>query len=267
MKRIRIPLCCFLLLTAVFLFGVTLYPHSPVLASGDSLEAPGLSHILGTDNLGVDIFAQISAGFFRSMVIGVSAAAVTFLLGGVLGVGAGYLGGKTDLVISFFINVLLSIPQLPVMIVIGAFFGQSTANIIFIISAFSWAPIARQLRAKTISVRHAAYITLARSYGGGHWYIVTRHMLAELLPLLTVNAIAVVGSAIVQESSLAFLGLSDPMARSWGLMIARAREFPGIFFTDFWLWWLLPPVGALLASTMCLRMLAKNLEACWLREG
>ena len=266
MKKVWFHLTAFILLALFFLYGIALYPHSEVLPSGASLEAPGWNHILGTDNLGIDIYAQISAGFFRSMGIGIMSALFTFLLSGILGISAGYIGGRVDAAVSFLIHVMLSIPQLPVMIVIGAFFGQSTWNIILIISVFSWAPIAKQLRAKTISIKNAQYIKLAKSYGGGHWYIICRHMLSDLLPLLLVNAIGIVGAAIVQESSLAFLGLSDPLAKSWGLMIARARGFSGIFFTDFWKWWLLPPVCALVLSTLSLRMLAKSLEAVWLKE-
>lgn len=266
MKKVRFHLAVFLLLVIFFFYGAVLYPHTGTQPSGSSLEAPSISHILGTDNLGIDIYAQISSGFFRSMGIGITTAIFTFFLSGVLGIFAGYIGGRVDAVVSFLINVMLSIPQLPVMIVIGAFFGQSTWNIILIISAFSWAPIAKQLRAKTISIRNAEYIKLAKSYGGGHWYIVRRHMISELLPLLLVNAIGIVGSAIVQESSLAFLGLSDPLAKSWGLMISRAKGFQGIFFTDFWKWWLLPPVFSLVFSTLSLRMLAKSLETAWLKE-
>lgn len=266
MKKVIFYLTAFLLLAAFFFYGAVLYPHSPTQPSGASLEAPSWVHLLGTDNLGIDIYAQISSGFFRSMAIGLTTAALTFVLGGTLGILAGYLGGKVDAVVSFLINVMLSIPQLPVMIVIGAFFGQSTWNIIWIIAIFSWAPIAKQLRAKTISIRNAQYIKLAKSYGGGSWYIIRRHMLRELLPLLTVNAIGVIGMAIVQESSLAFLGLSDPLAKSWGLMISRAKSFSGIFFTNFWKWWLLPPVLSLIGSTLCLRMLAKVLESAWLKE-
>ena len=208
----------------------------------------------------MDIYAQLSAGYFRSMGIGLAAAAFTFLVGGVLGVLAGFAGGWVDLAVSFLIQVLLSIPQLPVMIVIGAFLGQSTWNIIWIIALFSWAPIAKQLRAKTISVRRRDYVQLARLYGGGPWYLIRTHIGHELWPLLTINALAVVGRAILQESSLAFLGLSDPLARSWGMMIARAVDFPGIYRTQFWKWWILAPVGALLLSTLLLRLLVAGLE-------
>ena len=259
-RKWLVPLLLLALLTLCFLWGVTGYPHPAQLPSGGSLEAPSAAHWLGTDNLGVDIYAQISAGFFRSLGIGLAAAAFTFAVGGGLGILAGFAGGWADALISFLIQVLLAIPQLPVMIVIGAFLGQSTWNLVWIIAAFSWAPVARQMRAKTISIRRRDYVQMARLYGGGTWYLIRTHIGHELWPLLTINALAVVGRAILQESSLAFLGLSDPLARSWGMMIARAVDFPGLYRTDFWTWWLLPPVGALVLSTLLLRLLVGGLR-------
>lgn len=264
----RIAILCGLLgaLFCLFLYGVLLYPHGGELPSAASLEPPSAGHWLGTDNLGIDIFAQISRGFFHSMTIGLSTALIAFLLGGTLGVAAGYLGGWVDLAVEFLINVFLSVPQLPVMIVIGAFWGQSRWHIICIIAAFSWAPIAKQVRARTRSLRETDYLRLARSYGGGLWYLFWTHMSREILPLLAVGAIGVVGRAIVQESSLAFLGLSDPLAKSWGLMIARCTGFRGIYFTPFWRWWLLPPVVSLVVSVVLLRLLARALERNLLEE-
>ena len=200
-RKWLVPLLLLALLALCFLWGVTGYPHPAQLPSGGSLEAPSAAHWLGTDNLGVDIYAQISAGFFRSLGIGLAAAAFTFAVGGGLGILAGFAGGWADALISFLIQVLLAIPQLPVMIVIGAFLGQSTWNLVWIIAAFSWAPV----------------------------------------------------------------------ARSWGMMIARAVDFPGLYRTDFWTWWLLPPVGALVLSTLLLRLLVGGLEehqrrdkpCCW----
>lgn len=254
-------------LTLFFGYGATMYPHPAELPSGDSLAAPSSQHFLGTDNLGVDIYAQISVGFFRSMTIGLLTAAVSFAVGGALGILAGFLGGRIDGAISFLINVFLSVPQLPIMIVIGAFFGQSTANIIFIIVAFSWAPIAKQIAAKTRSIRRADYVVMAVSYGGSAWYLIRRHMARELLPLLLVTSLTVVARAILQESSLAFLGLSDPLAKSWGLMIARATAFKGIYLLPFWKWWILPPAFALLCSVVLLRLASRTLEQHLLKEG
>ena len=262
MKQVRRNLIVLAVLAAVCLYGITLYPHSALVPSGGSLEPPSTVHVLGTDNLGTDIFAQISRGFYLSLSIGIATAALSFAAGGILGVWSGYCGGKADLVISFLINIFLSVPQLPVMIVIGAFWGQSVFNIIWLIAAFSWAPIAKQVRAKVISVKNREYTVLARSFGAGPWYLVRKHMLGEVLPLLLVNSIAVTGKAIVQEASLAYLGLSDPLAKSWGLMIQKASSFSGIYFTDYWKWWLIPPVVMLVSTILCLRMLSRAVERC-----
>lgn len=260
MKKILAWTMLLALLVVFFLYGAVLYPHGAKLPTGLSLEAPSAVHLLGTDNLGVDIYAQVSSGFFHSMLIGVSTAALAFVVGGVLGVLSGYAGGWVDDIVSFLINVFLSVPQLPIMIVVGAFFGQSRLNIILIIALFSWAPIAKQVRAKTISIKKSPYLILAQSYGGSLWYLYRVHMNRDILPLLAINSLGVIGRAIVQESSLAFLGLSDPLAHSWGLMISRCVGFRGIYFTPFWKWWLVSPISAMILSILTLRMLAKALE-------
>ena len=264
--RAKTLLLAFLLLALFFLYGGLFYPHPAGLPSGGSLEAPSFAHWLGTDDLGVDLYAQLSAGFFSSMAVGLAAAAFAFLLGGLAGVLAGLSSGAADALFSFLIQLFLSLPQLPVMVVIGAFFGQSAWNIILIVSLFSWAPITKVLRARVRQIRGRPYLRLAESYGGRAGYLVSAHMLGELLPLLSVSALSVVGKAIVQEASLAYLGLSDPLSRSWGLLIQKCVSFPGIYFTPYWKWWLLPPVFALVLTVLCLRLFSRELETIWRRE-
>lgn len=264
--KIRILAGIFLLLILFFSWGAWIYPHPADLPSGGSLEPPGASHWLGTDDLGVDLYAQLSAGFFSSMLVGLAAAGLAFLLGGAVGIAAGWSGEKGDLIWSFVIRFFLSLPQLPVMVVIGAFFGQSLWNIVLIVSLFSWAPIAKVLQARVRRIRERPYLRLARSYGGSVGYLLLRHMAGELLPLLSVNALGVVGKAIVQEASLAYLGLSDPLSRSWGLLIQKCIAFPGVYFTPYWTWWLLPPVAALMITVLCLRLLSRELERIWRKE-
>lgn len=118
-----------------------------------------------------------------------------------------------------------------------------------------------------MSVRGRAYIRLARSYGGTVPYIMRIHLLPELLPILSVNALAVIGKAILQESALAYLGLSDPINKSWGMMISRASAFSGIYFTDYWMWWLIPPVVALMLTILLTRLLARSLELRYMEGG
>jgi peptide/nickel transport system permease protein len=264
MKTVRLLLLVFALMALTAALGLTVYPHGAIRPSGASLEGPSMEHFLGTDNLGIDIYAQISRGFYHSLLIGLLASAISFVLGGFLGMIAGYRGGGADDAVSFLINAFLCVPQLPAMIVIGAFWGQSLWNVVFVIAAFSWASIAKIMRAKTVSIKSRKYILLAKSFGGMPFYILKTHMARELTPLLTVSALAVTGRAIVQEAAVAYLGLSDPLAKSLGLMINKAAGFPGIYFTEYWKWWLLPPVVTLVSMILCLRLLSKALEHVWL---
>lgn len=263
MKSVKCLSLILIVMSLIAAFGLFVYPHSATTPSGDSLEVPSANHILGTDNLGIDVFAQISRGYYHSLFIGVAASFISFVVGGCVGVLAGYKEGTVDNVLSFMINVFLCVPQLPAMIVIGAFFGQSLFNIILVIATFSWAPIAKIMRAKTISIKERKYILLAKSFGGSAIYIIKTHMIRELLPLLTINAIAIIGKAIVQEAGIAFLGLSDPLAKSLGLMINKATTFSGIYFTDYWKWWLLPPIVIIISMILLLRLLSRSLERVW----
>lgn len=264
-KNIKILIGGLLMISIIFLYGITIYSHSPNLPSGSSLEAPSTTHILGTDDLGIDIFAQISSGFYKSLGIGFAAAIFSFIIGSSLGVVSGYSGGIVDGGILFLIDLFLSIPQLPIMVVIGAFFGQSYWNIIIIITMFSWAQIAKVVRAQTIGIKERGYVKLAKSYGANSFYILKTHMALELVPLMVVNALAVIGKAILQESSLAYLGLSDPFSKSWGLMISKCVAFNGIYFTPYWKWWLIPPVISLLITLICIRLLSRELEELLLK--
>ncbi len=265
-RRAHLLLLFLLLLFVLFCYGKYGYPHTADMPSGGSLEPPGATHWLGTDDLGVDLFSQLSAGFFSSMTVGLLSALIALLLGGVLGVLSGWLDGAPAAFLAFFIQLFLSLPQLPMMVVIGAFFGQSIWNIVLIVALFSWAPIAKMLGARVRSIRGRGYLRLAKSFGGSTGYLVRAHMLGELAPLLLVNVLAVIGKAIVQEASLAYLGLSDPLSRSWGLLIQKCVSFPGIYFTPYWRWWLLPPVFALILTVLCLRLLSRELESIWNEE-
>ena len=258
-KRIKIIFAILIVMTIIFAYGALLY-HDPMRPSGISLEPPGKEHILGTDDLGIDVFAQVSKGYFSSMTIGILSAAVTFIIGGVAGVAAGYYGGRIDLVISFLINLFLSVPQLPIMIVTGAFFGQSMFNIVMVVALFSWASVARVVRSRVIGLCNYGYVKMASYYGADFWYLFKHHLKADIVPLLMINAVFVIGRAIVQESSLAFIGLSDPLSKSWGMMINAATNFRGIYYTDYWKWWLMPPVICLTGTILLIRFLSRELE-------
>ncbi|NMB78368.1 MAG: ABC transporter permease [Methanomicrobiales archaeon] len=256
----KIGLAVFLIIILLAIFAPLISMYPPDKICGRSLEAPGPGHLLGTDELGMDIWAQICYGARMSLFIGISVALIAGIGGGALGVLAGYRGGLADLVLMRTVDVLMALPTLPLLVVISAFLGPSIVNIIVILVIFSWAKPARIARSQTLSIKSNAYISAARMFGGSPAYIMRRHILPEILPILFVLIISITSYAIMAESGLAFLGLGDPTSKSWGMMLHYATGFKSIYFTPFWQWWLLPPLVALIALLLCLAFIGRDLE-------
>jgi peptide/nickel transport system permease protein len=170
------------------------------------------------------------------------------LLGLSLGLLSGYAGGLTDAVIMRTVDVLLSIPTLPILMVIAGMWGKGLWNLVLILSIFSWMGTARTVRAMTLSLRDAPWVDGLRALGAKRNYILFRHLVPEALPLLLANVALGVPGAILAEAGLSFLGLSDPRLPSWGRMLHEAHIF-GAFTNGAW-WTILPP--GLGISLICL---------------
>ncbi|AFD00577.1 ABC-type dipeptide/oligopeptide/nickel transport system, permease component [Methanocella conradii HZ254] len=237
---------------------ITFYGPSEI--SGKSLEPPGPSHILGTDELGMDIWSQLCYGARMSLVIGLAVALIAGLGGGTLGILAGYVGGIWDALLLRAIDITLALPSFPLLIVIAAFLGPSIVNVILVLVLFSWAKPARIARSQTLAMKKQKYVVSARLYGAGPLYIIRRHLLPEVLPLIFVSIVNLSSYAIVAESGLAFLGLGDPTSKSWGMMLYYATHFRSIYFTPYWQWWLIPPLVALIFLLLCLAFIGRDLE-------
>jgi peptide/nickel transport system permease protein len=133
-------------------------------------------------------------------------------------------------------------------------------TIIVVLSAFSWVFTARIVRSRVLSLKKRRYIQASETYGAGVVYLMRRHFLPEIFPLAAVGMIRMAGRAIVAEAGLSFLGLGDPTSRSWGMIIHHALGFRGIYYTDYWKWWLLFPWLALTLVVTSLALLGKDLE-------
>ncbi len=254
---------CLLVIFLIICLAITapiVCPHSHRIPSGTALVSPNTTHWMGTDELGVDIWAQIVHGARISLLVGLGTALIAGLGGAIAGGIAGYKGGLTDTILMRIIDVLLVLPDLPVLIVLAAFFGPSVITIITVLSAFSWVMTARIIRSRMLSLKERCYIKAAESYGAGIIYLMRRHFLPELFPLIAVGMIRLAGRAIIAEAGLSFLGLGDPTSRSWGLIIHNSLHFPGIYYTNFWKWWLLFPWLALMLVVTSLAVLGRDLE-------
>jgi len=227
---------------------------------GPALLPPGEGHLLGTDDMGVDLWAQICYGARTSLLIGAATALLAGLGGGIVGILAGYMGGMVEKFILRLIDVLLVLPDLPLLILLAAFLGAGLENIILVLALFSWSRPARIVRAQVLSLRQQTYIQAARYYGAGTFYLLWRHFLPELMPLLLVHKVRLASRGITAEAGLAFLGLGDPTANSWGMILHYATGFRGIYFTPYWKWWLLYPCLALTLLVIGLALFGRDLE-------
>lgn len=205
------------------LLGVLPDPNAQDLSrAGATLGTPG--HPLGADALGRDLLARCLSGGRISLLVGVGAVALGAVVGGALGVLAGYLRGATDTVISRFVDMLLAFPALVLAIVVATYLGPSVRNVILAIGFFTVPAFVRLARATALSVRERESVLAAKLAGARSGYIIVRHVVPNVLASLLSYGLLMIGTAMILEASLSFLGLGvQPPAASWGSMIAAGK--------------------------------------------
>ncbi len=248
------------LLAAVGVLAPVLAPHDPRALSGGSFEAPSGDHLLGTNDIGQDVASELIWGARTSLVVAVGAASVAVAVAVVVGVGPALAGGWIDRVVMRFVDVLLAVPVLPLLVLVAALIGPRLSVVVLVIGSLAWPRMARVLRSQALTVRHRGYVEAAQGLGGGLLHLLRRHLVPALAPLIAANFVLIAGVAVLLESGLAFLGLGDPTTPSWGQVLNRALDHPGIYFTRAWTWWVLPPGIAITAAILGFTFVAVGLE-------
>jgi peptide/nickel transport system permease protein len=189
-------------------------------------KPPSAEHLLGTDNFGRDLLSRVIYGARISLMVGVAAVSISLLIGGVLGITAGYVGGLVDQTICSIIETLMAFPFLLLALTIITVLGPGLLNIMLAIGLGSVPMFARVLRAELLAAREKEYVVAARCVGASHGRIVFRHILPNVVSSTIVLATTRVATAVLTESSLSFLGLGiRPPTASWGVMVAEGRSF------------------------------------------
>jgi len=219
-------------------------PYDPHEQVGPVFGRPSWSHPLGLDDGGIDMLSLLMWGCRISLVVGFAATFVSMVIGGTIGLAAGYFGGRTDNVLMRITDYFLVIPDVPLMIVVAAIWGPSLFHIVIVIGILLWTSTARVIRAQVKSVRERVYVKRARALGAGHTRIVVRHVLPQVAPLLIANTVLTIAVAIFDETALAYLGLGDPSRISLGKVIENAFQRAAI---STGAWWAIVPPGALVA--------------------
>ena len=215
------------LLALAAMVGPVLYDADPnVLDLARAAAPPGEGHPLGTDESGRDVLGRLLAGGRVSLAVGFAAVACSGLLGLSLGALAGLGGRRIDAFVMRLTDAMMSIPAMFLIITTLALFGTSVVGLVIAIGATSWMGLARLVRAELMAIREQAYVEAARALGARPLRLLARHALPHLLPSVLVNLTFGIGTAILMESALSFIGLGiQPPSASWGNMLTNAQSY------------------------------------------
>lgn len=203
-----------------------LAPFDPAARVGTPFAAPGGPHLLGTNDVGQDLLSELLCGARVSLAVGVVAALAATVVGTAVGLVAGYSRGAVDNVLMRLVDVVLSLPFLPLMIVIGVFLGPGLATQMAVVAGVIWAKTARQIRSQALSTRELDHVLAARAMGAGPVHVVARHLLPSMAPLVASQLVLATRTAILLEASLSFLGLGvRPPTPSWGSSLRAGYQF------------------------------------------
>jgi peptide/nickel transport system permease protein len=228
-----VPFIIFGFLVTGAIFAPLIAPHSPTQASLRDRTKPPMwaeggtvDHILGTDHQGRDILSRVIYGARISLVIAVVAISLSLVAGTALGLVSGYYGGFVDEAIMRFVDLIRSVPFLLIALVFVVVFGQSFALLLLLLSVTAWTGYARQVRAEALQLREREYVQSAKIAGASSVRIIYRHILPGVVSTITVISTLQVGSLILAEASLSFLGAGvPPPTPAWGSMVADGRNY------------------------------------------
>lgn len=254
-----------ILLMLVILIAV----FAPVIAPAWMLDAtklidaprfapPSWEHPLGTDHLGREIWVRMVWGAQVSLVVGFAATAVSMLIGTIVGIAAGHFTGWTGGLLMRIIDFFLVLPSLILAIVLSSVLQRGVWTIVIAIGLTSWAGTARVVRSQALSVEARDYIERSRVLGAGHWHIIVKHLLPGVLPLVLANTTLTVGSAIIAESTLSFLGLGDTTMQSWGAVLKNSMDYSAAT-AGYW-WYVLVPGIAIVLVVLAFTLVGRAVE-------
>lgn len=252
-----IGLTLFVLLVVAAAGADRLAPYSPFAISNDVLLAPSPAHLLGTDDVGRDIFSAILHGARVSLLVGLASTAIATLIGIVIGGVAGFVGGRLDDVLMRLTELFQVLPRFFLALIVVALLGSNVWLIVLLLGLTLWTGTARLLRSQVLSLRTREYVLAARMIGVSEPMILLRHVLPGALPPVVTHAALQVGSAILIEASLSFLGMGDRNVVSWGALLNDAQQFVREA------WWM----SAFPGLAITLTVLALNLMADALNEA
>ena len=242
------------ILTAILLMGIfapLLATHDPFHRAGPPNAAPSWDHLLGTTRLGKDVFSQMLYGARTSLTAGFVAGFVATFIGVVVGISSGYFGGKIDEVLTFFVNVVLVLPALPLIIVFAAFVDKASPLVIGIVLAVTgWGWSARVIRTQTLALRQRDFVLASELLGERKWWIILMEIFPNMFSIVVGGLVLTVIYALIAEAGLEFIGLGNPSCVTWGTMLFWAQKNAALVTGAWWEVW--PPCVAIMVTAAAL---------------
>jgi peptide/nickel transport system permease protein len=250
-------LIMFLFISILAIFAPVIAPHDPWDYSFECFLPPSIDHLLGTNDIGYDIFSELLWSLRTSIFFGISVGAIASTIGLLIGVSAAISGGLYDIIVMRIADALLAIPTIMVLILIAAYFKPSNIVLIIALSLIIWQTTARGARAQTLSLKSKLHIKAASNMGASTYYIMYKHILPELFPLFAMGFVTKVRIAVFMEAGLSFLGIFDPTTKSLGIMMNYAMRY---LYMDVWFNWLLPTILSLSMIIISLALISYAIE-------
>jgi ABC-type dipeptide/oligopeptide/nickel transport system permease subunit len=241
-RRSKLGLVGLVLLTffvSVAICAPLLAPYNPYVNVGPPYSAPDSSYILGTNDVGQDLFSQLLYGGRASLLVGISAALIVSIVGSIVGLVAGYFGGIVENILMRITDIFLLIPDLPFIMILALYLGPGLWNMVLAIGVLWWSGTARMIRSLVLTIKEEPFIEAARAVGASNRYIISSEILPHTIPVVLVAIIRFTAFGVLYEAGLSFLGLGDPTAISWGTMLHFAQA-GGAFMRGLWAWFFAP---------------------------
>lgn len=234
-KKAVAGLVIILTLCLMALFAPVLAPGDPSERVGRSHQPPTVEHVFGTTKMGRDVVSQFVWGARPSLAVGFATGLAITALGTIVGLVAGYFGGRTDATLDLATNAVLVIPNIPLLILLASFAGTvGPMAIMAIIALTSWPWGARMTRSQTMALRQREFVVAARMVGEPHWRVIFVEILPNLVPLIGINVVGSIIYAIVAQTTLEYLGFGDPLRVTWGTMLYNAQNSSAIIVGAWW---------------------------------
>jgi peptide/nickel transport system ATP-binding protein/peptide/nickel transport system permease protein len=246
-------------LVLVAIFAPVLAPFDPTERVGRPFAVPSAEHPLGTNDIGQDLMSELIYGTRVSLTVGLVAATVALLIGTTIGILAGFYPRVLGSVLMRIVDIVLILPFLPLLIILAAYLGRSLLNTVLVIGILIWAGSARVIRSQVLSLTRRDYVVAARAMGASDLHIIVKHVLPLTLLLAIGEFVQATAGAILLEASLSFLGLGDPLQKSWGAILYWA-QVRGAFLTPAWQWWVLPPGLMIMLAALGFALIGFALE-------